>query len=534
MTPTTPGVRAAPTPQSAGDARDEDAAPPSRSLVIRTSATLAVGLALAAMALLLLFGPYLATAFETESGELLSDQAHRASAAARADASVSVSLARSASTASLNAAGATIRDTPLELVTDDADAVRELVDERLARLRSESERNLDVLADEIRQRTESRLRADESRVSERNEARAESFGRSISMRAAALLLALVTALFLLHGFLLYRTVLAPVRRLGDATRAVAEGRLGTRLEVRGDDEVARLAASFNVMTESLEEAHRALATLNADLEGRVRTKTAELRAALRESRDANRRLERAMEELRGKEGELRQAEKMASLGTLAGGVAHEFNNLLGGILGCAEDSARESDAEELRDTLHMIERTARRGAAITANLLRFARPGGADREDVDASELMHDVAGLIAPEATRLGVEVRIDADDGVCLRAEPSGLHQVLLNLTTNALHAMRERGGVLTLAAQCGGDDVTLVVADTGHGISAADRKRLFEPFFTTRGPAGTGLGLAVSYGIVRAHGGRIDIESEPGHGATFRVVIPRDREGGPGGET
>lgn len=493
-----------------------------------------MGLALAAVALLLLFRPYLATEFEAESGELLRDQAHRANTAARVDANATESLVRSAADASLRAAEETVRDTPLELVTADADAVRELVDERLKQLRTDSTRNLDVLADEIRQDTESRLRADEASVAERNAERAESFGRSIARRAAALLIALVAVLFLLHGLLLYRTVLAPVRRLGEATRAVARGRLGTRIDVKGNDEVAHLATSFNRMTESLEEVHLALETLNADLEDRIRTKTAELRSALEESRETNLRLQEAMQELREKERELRHAEKMASLGTLAGGVAHEFNNLLGGILGCAEDAAREDDADELRDTLEMIERTARRGTAITANLLRFARPAGGTLEDVDAQALLRDVADLVHHEAVRLGVEIRIECAEDVRVHAESSGLHQVLLNLATNALHAMRERGGELTLGAECRDGTVTLSVGDTGHGVPSDVRERLFEPFFTTRGPEGTGLGLSVSYGIIRAHGGRIDIESEPGHGATFRVVLPRGRETARGGAT
>ncbi len=513
----------------AGTGADTEALPPSRSLIVRTSAALGVGLALAAIVLVLLFRPYLQSSFEDESGELLRDQAMRASEAARADAGNAAWLVRAKTVQLLDGTAATVEDLPLELVTDDTQGVRALTRERLGEMRAETERNLDVLTDTIRQRAEQRIATEAVRVSTRNRERAESFGRSIAMRAAALLLALVATLFLLHGGLLYRAVLAPVRRLGEATRAVAKGDLGTRIPVDGDDEVARLAESFNAMTASLEEAHDELASLNAGLEERVRTKTAALSAALEESRDANRRLERTMEELRAKENALRQADKLASLGTLAGGVAHEFNNLLGGVLGCAEDAAREDDPDELRATLAMIERTARRGTAITANLLRFARPGTGDAEPLDAADLVSDVAQLVDPEANRVGVDVAVEITGDTVLTAEASGLHQVLLNLTTNAIHAMRERGGTLTIAAT--GDDttVTLRVSDTGHGISAADRGRLFEPFFSTRGVEGTGLGLSVSYGIVRAHGGRIDIESEVGDGATFRVVLPR--AGSPG---
>jgi signal transduction histidine kinase len=506
---------------------------PSRSLVLRTSAALGLGLALAAIVLVLLFRPYLQTAFEGQSGELLRDQAQRANRAARADAEFAESTVRTRTKHALDASAATVDDLPLELVTDDAEAVRAMARDELATVGIETDQALDVMADLIRLRAEQRIADDEERVTTRNRERAETFGRSMAMRAGALLLALVAALFLLHGGLLYRTVLAPVRRLAGATRAVAEGRLGTRIPVEGDDEVARLAASFNAMTESLERAHDDLETLNAGLEERVRTKTAALSAALEESRDANRRLERAMEELRAKERELRQAEKMASLGTLAGGVAHEFNNLLGGILGCAEDAAREDDVGELRDTLSMIERTARRGTAITANLLRFARPGTGEAGALDAAEIMRDVAQLVEPEAVRFGIQIDVETSGSGELVAEPSGLHQVLLNLATNAIHAMRERGGTLTLAVEGTGDTVTLRVSDTGHGISEADRTRLFEPFFSTRGVEGTGLGLSVTYGIVRAHGGRIDIASEPGMGATFRVVLPRTRQPDGGGE-
>jgi two-component system sensor histidine kinase HydH len=218
---------------------------------------------------------------------------------------------------------------------------------------------------------------------------------------------------------------------------------------------------------------------------------------------------------------------MASLGTLAGGVAHEFNNLLGGIQGCAEDASRETDPEELRRTLAMIDRTARRGTAITQNLLRFARPSEGGRSAVDLADVAREVAALVEPEAVRTQVKVVVDAPAAATVVAEPSGMHQVVLNLATNAIHAMKGTGGTLTLEVRRVGASSQIAVRDTGRGIAPEHRERLFEPFFTTRAE-GTGLGLSVSYGIVKSHAGRIGVESEPGRGSTFTVTLPA--AGGP----
>ncbi len=483
---------------------------PAHSLLVRTTVALGTALVLAFAALLLILRPYLASAFELESTELLQEHKTRARDAARRTDQMTELVLGASLAHEREAAEADLRDAPLELVTDDADAVRALLAAQQARRAADSDANLAALAAETRLRTQEHLSAEWRDVTSRTALRARSFGADLAWRAAGVLLALLATVFLVHGVLLWRSVLAPVRRLADATRLVGEGRLGTRIPVKGDDEVARLAASFNAMTESLEIALEDLRRLNATLEDRVREKIAELQA---------------------KERELRQAEKMASLGTLAGGIAHEFNNLLGGIQGCAEDASRETEPEELRETLAVIERTARRGAAITENLLRFARPSEGRREEVDLAEVARDVATLIESEAARIGVDVALDLPGSTPATADPSGMHQVLLNLATNALHAMSEAGGTLTIRVQRDAAAARLVVSDTGVGIAPEDRERLFEPFFTTKAE-GTGLGLSVTYAIVTSHRGRIDVESEPGRGATFTVTLPVDPSTGAGG--
>jgi two-component system, cell cycle sensor histidine kinase and response regulator CckA len=238
------------------------------------------------------------------------------------------------------------------------------------------------------------------------------------------------------------------------------------------------------------------------------------------------------------EDQLRQAQKMDAIGRLAGGVAHDFNNVLTAILGSAELLAMQLDADDPRGAeAEAIKRAADRGASLTKRLLSFSRPQGAAATVVDLAT----VVSSMEPMLRRLVLDkitITVTASRGpIEVRADETSLSQIVLNLVVNARDAMPAGGtaaidlGISRLqepvAPRLGilpGAYATISVRDTGEGIPAEIQAHLFEPFFTTK-PAhqGTGLGLSIVYGIVKSLSGGIEVQSEEGHGATFTVYLP-----------
>jgi signal transduction histidine kinase len=231
------------------------------------------------------------------------------------------------------------------------------------------------------------------------------------------------------------------------------------------------------------------------------------------------------------------ADRLASLGELAASIAHEINNPLAVISEAAgwlrsRADRPELSAEELREAsaraLDKIESAVDRAARISRNFLHFARAPDATVRDIDLGELALEVRELTwrAAEADNIEVVVTTDEDADLTAETDPYQLRQVLLNLVTNAVQAV-ERGGRVEIAVDGARDQVTMAVIDDGPGIPDEHLERIFEPFFTTKEAGhGTGLGLSVSRGIVEKLGGRIEVESRPGAGCTFRVVVPRRR--------
>jgi len=318
--------------------------------------------------------------------------------------------------------------------------------------------------------------------------------RELASRAAfvALLLMLgnsiMTALYV-------ETLIRPILDLNRTMKRAGEGNLTVRAQTRGGDEVAELADVFNRMMGELETS-------------REREK-----------------LQRA---------QLAHTEKMAAVGTLAAGVAHEVNNPLAGVLASIENLRDNPDDKAMRhryldliaDGLKRIERTV-------ANLLNFARPREIKLEPTSINHNLRHVVELVGYQLRASGVEVKLDFDaNPAVVEADHFQMEQLFLNLVLNALDAMKD-GGTIYLRTRVRGGKVIAEVRDTGHGIPVEIRDRIFDPFFTTREVGeGTGLGLAVSGSIVAAHGGRVELETSINRGSTFRVIMaamPGEWDGG-----
>ena len=299
-------------------------------------------------------------------------------------------------------------------------------------------------------------------------------------------LALLVGAALLSLFWSHRLT-RPIEQLSEATREVGQGRF--EIEVKNDsgDEIGALAGSFNTMAGELKNREAALKELY---------------------------------------GQLVQSEKMAAFGALGAGLAHEVKNPLAGILGIAQLSLRAVESgHPLEKNLHIIEKETKRCKTIIENLLRFARQEKVEFGKVDVGQVVADALAIVEHQLgiNSVRVEQRVEPGIPACL-GSANQLQQVLMNLMINAQQAMAGPGAVTLSAGRTASGDLELRVSDTGPGIPKAIQTKIFDPFFTTK-PAGqgTGLGLSVTYGIVRDHGGDIRLESEEGKGATFIITIP-----------
>lgn len=321
-------------------------------------------------------------------------------------------------------------------------------------------------------------------------------------------------LVILISVLVAETLTRPLRDMARVAKKVAEGHYDAEIKVESKDEIGHLAESFNRMTARLSEVLGQLRDWARTLEQRVEERSREIQAI---------------------QAQLMQSEKLASLGKLAAGVAHEINNPMTGILTNASLLLEDLPPDDpRREDLQTIVNETIRCRRIVKGLLDFARQTRPEKKRVSVNDILRNSLSLLRNQASFRNIEIVEELDPFLPeISADPNQLQQVFVNILINASEAMASGGEIRveTRRADREGNFVEVSIADNGPGIPPEAKTKLFDPFFTTKS-TGTGLGLAVSYGIVQSHGGTIEVESEPGHGATFRVRLPVSGE--PEGES
>jgi two-component system NtrC family sensor kinase len=339
-------------------------------------------------------------------------------------------------------------------------------------------------------------------------------GHALHFIATSLLC--VLALSLGGAYMLQRLIYLPLHDLDTAARQISAGELQHQIPVRSGDDFGRVAGSFNTMAAALHESKKQMEELVRTLETKVQERTRELLAA---------------------KAEVAQGEKLASIGVLASGIAHELNNPLTGVL-TFTSLLRKKAAEGSEDAedLDLVIRETRRCASIIKRLLDFAREKVPTSGSYQLNQVVTDTVRIVDNPASLQKVSIVCELDAALPLIwGDPDLIKQVVMNLLVNAQQAI-EGSGVVTVRTRLHADAahlqdeaplhamVELTVSDNGCGIAAANLERIFEPFYTSKEPGkGTGLGLSVSHGIVRTHHGRIQVESILGQGSTFHVFLP-----------
>lgn len=303
-----------------------------------------------------------------------------------------------------------------------------------------------------------------------------------------------------------KRIIHPLLDMVKATEKIAQGDLSHQVTVKSNDEIGYLADSFNKMTVDLKTANHKLLEWGKTLEKKVDERTKELTEM---------------------HAHLIQSEKLASLGKLAAGVAHEINNPLGGILIYSHLLLEDMDKNDTNyDNLKKIVKETTRCKDIVKGLLDFARPKEPETTAVNVNDVVENAMSIIESQALFQNIDIQKEyLPDPPKITADASQLHQVFINIILNAAEAM-QGNGTLTIRTFLDKEkkNINIQFSDTGPGIGNEIKARLFEPFFTTKEVGkGTGLGLAISYSLIRKHQGTINVESRVGEGSTFTVRLP-----------
>ncbi len=340
--------------------------------------------------------------------------------------------------------------------------------------------------------------------------------RTSTLEIAGFSLGFIALASLAIGYFVHHLVYLPLRDLEGGAERLSAGNLDQLIPVRSRDEFGKLARSFNSMTNALRNSRAELRDLARTLEQKVETRTQELRRA---------------------QAQTMRGEKLASVGLLASGVAHELNNPLTGILTFSHLLRQKmpdnsGDAEDM----DLVIRETKRCAAIIKRLLDFAREKQPEKKFNDINQIIEDTVRIVERPAHLRDIAITMDLDRTLPpIWIDADQIKQVIMNMIVNAQHAVEEKGNI-TIRTRRAAEPrpsvqtaepipmVEISIIDTGCGIPEKNLRRIFDPFFTSKEVGkGTGLGLSVSHGIVEAHGGAIEVQSKVGEGSTFSIFLP-----------
>jgi len=353
--------------------------------------------------------------------------------------------------------------------------------------------------------------------------------RAALWKTLGLLVLLLLGLLTLYAVLAIRaakTIFRPVEKMSEVVRAARLGHAQRVGEVKSEDELAELAHEFDAMLDRLEQHAAQMRAWAETLEEKVAERTAELQ-------QRNTELQHTITVLRATRRRLVTAEKLAALGELTAGVAHEINNPIQVMLGNLDVLISELGPrlDPVRPEIDLIIEQVYRIQAIIEKLLKYARPGeyAGYLTSSDVNQVVQDTVSLVKhlQKPHDFGLDLELQASNMITINQQE--LQQVLVNLISNSVHALPERGGLVTVSTRDWEDrGVCVVVSDNGAGMDEDQCSQIFNPFYSTkREGEGSGLGLSVSYGLIRRYGGDITVESQPAVGSRFTLWLHREPE-------
>lgn len=403
-----------------------------------------------------------------------------------------------------------------------------------------------------------------------NEMQENGLNRSLTTLMITTILFIVLGMFV--SVVVSRRLIHPIKDLSNYASAVGKGDYEIKISHKREDEIGDLINSFNRMSRDLQHKEEALLKSHDELEQRVEERTAELQQQIEQRIKAEEGLKRAYEKLKDTQSQLIQSGKLASIGELASGVAHELNQPLMVIRGKAQLIQRKirshkTNANELSEQLEPINRNTKRMMNIINHLRTFSRPSGSTFQEVEINKVIEDSFLMVGEQLRIRNIEVEKKLEQNLpMVTGDVNQLEQVVLNMITNARDAIedcrlnienckiekKEYKGRIEIIARRGEfsnqpfdsghgrepverqpiisnrqakDFIEILVRDNGGGISSESLEKVFDPFFTTKEVGkGTGLGLSISYGIIKDHQGRIEVAETGSEGTMFRIKLPK----------